>query len=223
MTQAHRLELPDVTLVAVDGTVHTEATEAALADAVKQVKFRHVLFLAPSRPGLHPRLYDECEWIEIAPLSLSGYNRFCLTELHHYVDTSHCLTIQNDSAIVNPVAWRDEWLLYDYIGAPWPVGHTGTTYRVGNSGFCLRSKRLLQATAKLPTDGYLWRGTPKPGCRDDVITCVMYRPQLEALGLRFAPVGVAARFAFELPIPEATALDGQFGVHHRRRRQGSSD
>jgi hypothetical protein len=41
----------------------------------------------------------------------------------------------------------------------------------------------------------------------------MYRKQLEALGLKFAPVSVAARFAFESPTPESPMLDGQFGRH----------
>jgi hypothetical protein len=31
-------------------------------------------------------------------------------------------------------------------------------------------------------------------------------------------VDVAARFAFELPVPEAPALAGQFGCHEFRRR-----
>ena len=54
--------------------------------------------------------------------------------------------------------------------------------------------------------------------RDDVITCVMYRAHLEKLGLRFAPVTVAARFAFESPTPESPALNGQFGTHAFKKK-----
>jgi hypothetical protein len=46
----------------------------------------------------------------------------------------------------------------------------------------------------------------------------MYREQLERLGLRFAPVEVAARFAFESATPESPALADQFGTHEFRRR-----
>jgi hypothetical protein len=202
-----------VTLVAVDGTVRSAATEASLARASAEMSFGKVLFLSPVKPNETPALYDRAEWIEIRPLTLKGYNQFCLAELYQYISTSHCLTIQSDSHIVNASAWDDAWLQYDYIGAPWPPGHSGTEYRVGNSGFCLRSQRFLRATADLPNDRYVWRGKAKPSSRDDVIPCVMFRPQLESLGLRFAPVDVAARFSWESPTPEAPILDGQFGTH----------
>jgi len=211
--------LPRVTLVAIDGTMDPAATEASLARASAALTFGQVLFFAPVKPNAAPELYERGEWIEIPPKSLKEYNQFCLAELHTYVQTSHCLTVQSDSYIVNAAAWDDRWLDYDYIGAPWRPGHSGTEYRVGNSGFCLRSQRLLAATAPLPNDSYVWRGTVKASCRDDVITCVMYRPHLESLGLRFAPVEVAARFAFENPTPEAPVLDGQFGAHEFRKRR----
>jgi hypothetical protein len=214
-------ELPQVTLVAIDGTTSPIATEASLARASSELTFANVLFFAPSRPNASPALYERCRWIEIPPKTLKQYNQFCLAELHKYIHTSHCLSVQSDSYIVNAAAWDDAWLGYDYIGAPWPPGHSGTEYRVGNSGFCLRSRNLLEATSFLPNDSYVWRGKRKQSCRDDVITCVMYRPHLERLGLKFAPVEVAARFAFENPTPEAPALDGQFGVHEYRRRSGS--
>jgi hypothetical protein len=216
-----RRELSRVTLVAIDGTADPAATEAALARAASELRFGKALFLAPTRPNAMPELYEHCEWIEIPPKSLKEYNQFCLAELHRYIATTHCLTIQSDSYIANAAAWDDAWLGYDYIGAPWPPGHSGTEYRVGNSGFCLRSRTLLEATSSLPNDSYVWRGKVKPSCRDDVITCVMYRPHLEQRGLRFAPVEVAAKFAFETPTPEAPALEGQFGVHEYRRRTRS--
>ena len=213
-----RIALPAVTLVAVDGSPNPVRTAASLALSASRVKFGKVLWLSVTPcppPGFDE---DDYEWIEIAPLDLTGYNKFVLAHLHRYIATSHCLTVQNDSWVVNPDAWSDDWLQYDYIGAPWPAGHTGTSCRVGNSGFCLRSKKMLEATSTLPNDGYVWRGNPKKGCRDDVITCVMFRERLEQQGLRFAPAEAAARFAFELPVSEAPTLDRQFGVHHYRRR-----
>jgi hypothetical protein len=211
-----RHPLPDVTVVAVDGTTNPAASAASLAEAASRMAFARALLLSPARPAEALGL----EWIEIPPLTLKGYNQFCLAELHRFITTSHCLTVQSDSRIVNPAAWDDAWLTFDYIGAPWPPGHTGTPYRVGNSGFCLRSRRLLRATAPLPNDSYVWRGKLKPSSRDDVITCVMFREQLEAIGLRFAPVDVAARFAFESATPESPALSDQFGTHDLHRRRG---
>jgi hypothetical protein len=213
------ITLPQVTLVAVDGTMNPGATEDTLARASAQVTFGRVLFLSPTRSNTRPELYQRCEWVEIPPTTLKGYNQFCLSELHKYISTSHCLSMQSDSRIVNPAAWDDRWLENDYIGAPWPPGHSGTDYRVGNSGFCLRSLALLRATAPLPNDSYVWRGKTKPSSRDDVITCVMYRPHLESLGLRFAPVDVAARFSFESVTPEAPVLTDQFGTHELRKNK----
>ena len=214
MSDGTRRALPDVTVVAVDGTMNPVATTASLLDAASKMAFARALLLSPARPKDAPGL----DWMEIPPLTLKGYNQFCLAELHRFITTSHCLTVQSDSRIVNPGAWDDGWLAFDYIGAPWPPGHTGTTYRVGNSGFCLRSRRLLQATASLPNDSYVWRGQLKPSSRDDVITCVMFRERLEGEGMRFAPVEVAARFSFESVTPESPTLSDQFGTHDLRRR-----
>jgi hypothetical protein len=214
------LMLPDVTLVAIDSTPDPTATEQSLVRSASRVRFGRLLCLS-TRPIVTAQLVAlGCEWVRIPPLlTLSGYSRYCLAELHRHITTSHCLTIQSDSWIETPEAWDDAWLQYDYIGALWPPGHSGTDYRVGNSGFCLRSKQLLEATAVLPNDSYVWRGRRKDGCRDDVITCVMNREYLEARGLRFAPVDVAARFAFELPVPEAPSPEGRFGRHDYRRRK----
>lgn len=78
-------------------------------------------------------------------------NLFCIKELHRYVDTPHYLIVQPDGYIIHPELWNDEWLNYDYIGAPWldpvmrdPKGNPG----IGNGGFCLRSKTLSQFVSK---------------------------------------------------------------------------
>ena len=49
---------------------------------------------------------------------------------------------------------------------------------------------------------------------EDLFFCVRIRPQLERLGLRFAPVDVACRFALEYPVEETPADDASvFGFH----------
>jgi hypothetical protein len=218
-----RLAVPQVTLVAVDGTPNAAKTWASLRRSSASMRFGRVLLLSTMKPDGFDEASDACEWASVPPMTLKGYNQFCLSQLHRHIETSHCLTVQSDSYILNPAAWDDRWLTYDYIGAPWPPGHTGTEYRVGNSGFCLRSKRLLEATAPLPNETMVWRGELKPTCRDDVITCVNCRAALEAEGLVYAPVDVAARFAFENPTPEAPVVDGQFGVHEHARSRRRRD
>ena len=50
--------------------------------------------------------------------------------------------------MLDGAAWRPEFLDYDYIGAVWP--HVLDKYNVGNGGFSLRSKALLEACRALP-------------------------------------------------------------------------
>ena len=84
-----------------------------------------------------------------------------------------------------------------------------------------RIRRCVEAFAPYgaETGGLLY--SLYPSSRDDVITCVMYREQLESLGLRFAPVEIAARFAFESATPEAPVLSDQFGMHELHVRRGA--
>ncbi len=42
-----------------------------------------------------------------------------IKRINSYVATPFALVIQYDGFILNPDAWRDEFLDYDYIGAPW--------------------------------------------------------------------------------------------------------
>ena len=41
--------------------------------------------------------------------------------LKEYINSEHVLVIQDDGHIVNPDIWDDNFLDYDYIGAPWPT------------------------------------------------------------------------------------------------------
>jgi hypothetical protein len=57
--------------------------------------------------------------------------------------------------IVRPELWSNDFLEYDYIGAPWMYSDTsyitdeGEHVPVGNGGFCLRSKKFLEMPTKL--------------------------------------------------------------------------
>ncbi|MFM6811478.1 MAG: DUF5672 family protein, partial [Dolichospermum sp.] len=86
-------------------------------------------------------------------------------ELNSFIETEFCLVTQGDGFIINPQFWSEEFLNYDYIGAPWRkqshlVNSQGQTVnildlnknRVGNGGFSLRSKRLLELCSELDFD-----------------------------------------------------------------------
>ena len=135
--------------------------------------------------------------------------------MSRYVPTSHCLLIQYDSCIINPELWDDSWLQYDYIGAPWPykddayiIDETGEHIRVGNGGFSLRSKKLLDAPER-----FNLRLTHKQGYyNEDSNICEYHRKELLALGIKYAPIEVAAKFSYENDVPENKDTK-TFGFH----------
>ncbi len=91
-----------------------------------------------------------------------GYSKFMLQDLYKFVDTKFCLVIQSDGFVINPNLWTNQFLEYDYIGAPWPneisVYNASINKidlaknRVGNGGFSLRSKRLLEVCSHIKFD-----------------------------------------------------------------------
>ena len=52
------------------------------------------------------------------------------------------LIYQEDSIIFKSNI--EQFLYYDYIGAPWPVENNGNNSRVGNGGLSLRTKRIME-------------------------------------------------------------------------------
>jgi hypothetical protein len=193
--QARRPKLSDVTLVAAT-SVALPATIRAIRASLAEAEFGQVLLFSDKRPD---NLEDPISWRQIQPLaSRLDYSRFMLRGLAEHVVTSHALCIQWDGYVLNGRAWQRHFLEFDYIGAPWP--HFSDGYNVGNGGFSLRSKRLLEACTKLPlSDGKL----------EDILICRVRRPELEAEGIRFAPERTARHFSYERMPP----IGDEFGFH----------
>ncbi len=188
------LDFPDVTLCAID-CVTPDLAGAALDRSMRQASFaRSVLLSDVEAP-------TQAEWVRIDPLrSIAAYNDFLLRQLVSHVHTPYVLVVQWDGFVVDPSAWRPEFLQYDYIGARWPWHPAGSD--VGNGGFSLRSRRLLEALA---SPGFRHGDAPE----DDLIGR-HNRPWLEqAHGIRFAPADVADRFAYERGEPQRPT----FGFH----------
>ena len=158
--------------------------------------------------------------IKIKPInSLEEYSLFIIRDLDKYVDTSHVLIVQHDGFILNSLAWTDEFLGYDYIGAPWLVADWSVKnfdfpreligkYVVGNGSFNLRSKKLLSLSSELYEKGELKRHSP-----EDVSICIYYRNLFERHGIKFAPVNIAKKFSYEAENDKNYSWDGQFGFH----------
>jgi hypothetical protein len=133
--------------------------------------------------------------------SRDDYSKCVCATLGGHTKTAFNLVIHWDGFILDPGAWWPEFLDYDYIGASWPWHKDGMD--VGNGGFCLRSKKILDkvATYELPSMDAPFA--------DDEFMCRMIRPDLEREGIRFAPVPVANLFSYERGLPNKPT----FGFH----------
>jgi hypothetical protein len=164
--------------------------------------------------------------------SKNDYNWFTLDHLHKHIDTSHVLTIQTDGFVLDGSRWNPKWMELDYLGAPWPYRPPMLNkHRVGNSGLCLRSKRLLLATAAAPKEWKRecsnWQPDGSLLLQDDMFTCVYpkMRKWLDDAGFRFGSLEQAWAFSREQWVPPEYPgmlapthglLDSQpFGFHGR--------
>lgn len=162
-----------------------------------QANFGKVLLLSDLSPpqGIGAKI----RWQPIEPLgSRAAYSRFMLRDLASFIETGHALCIQWDGFVLNGAAWDPHFLEFDYIGAVWP--HFDDAHNVGNGGFSLRSRRLLDACAGLPFN---------PREAEDIMISRLFRPLLEQQGLRFAPESLARQFAYERSRPSGR----EFGFH----------
>jgi len=128
-----------------------------------------------------------------------------INSLVDYIDTNYCLIIQYDGYIINPDLWTDEFLNYDYIGAPWWY----ESLNVGNGGFSLRSKRLLLSVKETISSYYVGALHPE----DDII-CRVLRPYLEDdYAIKFCNETLAKQFSFEPNRINSSFQNDTFGFH----------
>ncbi len=215
------LSLDQVTLVSVT-SVDLPATELAMMISMHDIRFGEVKLLTseefiPKDPQI--------QVVKIPKLDLLGYSRFILNDLHKFIDTNFCLIVQADGFVLNASSWQDAFLNYDYIGAPWPknlkiVESSGDVFlevknnQVGNGGFSLRSKRLLNETAKINIERL-----NLPFVSEDLIICHFLYGEMVESGIKFPPPEFAAKFSIE----NDTASYGQnpntsFGFHGKLLR-----
>ena len=192
----NKLDLPNVTLAVVD-CVDVERAIKAINYCTKEFKFGRIKLLTSVKTD-----YEHAISIP-AIKSKEEYSKFCIKELNWYIDTDFVLLIQFDGFIIGGrKAWLGEFLEYDYIGAPWNY-YDG--YNVGNGGFSLRSKKLLQALA---TDPQFDEFHP-----EDNLIGRKYRPLLESKGIKFSDEELAWKFAIECGDKRGWTYKGQLGFH----------
>lgn len=215
------INLPDVTLICVS-SVNLKETYLAFEKSVEKINFGSVKLVTHERPKDLPDFieYSPCYLID----SIDVYSYYCIYNLSNHVDTSHCLVIQADGYVANPEKWQDEWLQYDYIGSPWEYSDTayidpfGNHQRVGNGGFSLRSKKLLDVPKQAYIEwdvnkGDFYKHMNANNFAEDGNICVHNRHIYEECGCKFAPLEVAVYFSQEKKVPEAQGIT-PFGFHY---------
>ena len=217
-------QLKDITLVTVNCDCPDEGIKA-LRYSMKDIDFGRVLLLS----SVHYDLSD-MEQIDIPLLdSIHKYNDFMLGLLR-YINTPYALVIQSDGYVVNADMWTDQFLEYDYIGAPWPgderwvddqaihkrddVRQVIKNNRIGNGGFSLRSKRFMEYSENFDSC-YGWG-------EDIFLTGINYHNAID-FGIKFPTIELAYRFSYEnrcsefgddYKQPYIFDINEHFGFHH---------
>ena len=226
MVSAVSKRYEDITVVAIYGDSRIRTAMPAVQKTLDA--------LPGSKPLLISNVSIATEWEQkpCAPMSYEGYSEFTIYCLHQYIQTPYCLIVQHDGWAFSGENWNDDWLNYDYVGAPshaallpngeYHVGY-GWTDKAGakvvqNGGFSLRSKTFLETPSVYGITR--WK-VPEPTLlNEDVQLCCFMRPSLEDAGVKFCPDDKARYFSFEHlgPPHEGMDLRKVFG-HHSRFRQ----
>lgn len=196
---ASKLRLPTVTLALAETLSHDLARLAVL-DCLGHADFGDVVIYSDdfnklSIPGARNIKVDN--WP-----SKQACQEFVYGGLSQEIRTPHVLFIEWDSGIIDPEMWKSEFLEYDYIGSPWGYKNE---HNVGNGGFSLRSKALLNYL-----DGHKHKVPINSPFADDLV-CRKYRDVLELEGFCWASEPLAHDFAFERCRPSPKSR--HFGFH----------
>lgn len=211
MNKKQKLRLDNVTLVAVT-SVNVSDTIRAMKYSMRGIDFADSVLITHKKPWNLPAgiRYSHVNRID----SIDKFNYLMVYDLWKYIYTDYIMLVHADGFVIHPEMWRDVFLQYDYIGAPWPLPNNPISYRDINGNICrvgnsvsLRSYRLL----KLPSEVNMeWKPQPTSDggimYNEDTFICVANKHIFEAHGMTFAPLEVAKFFAHERTIPEICGI-----------------
>jgi len=196
------LQLKNITLLSYNCVNPIESVKALLYSS-KKIDFARIVLVSSKKPDNLP---SHIEFVETNLKTHLDSSKFTYTELPSIIKTDYYIGIHDDGFIINPHLWTDEFLEYDYIGAPWKW--EGRRNRVGNGGFVLKSNKFIQLTKNLKFLNI---------CDDGELTNMYYDYFVEN-GCKYAPVEVAMKFSLESKIPECNLdLSTCFGFHGKGR------
>lgn len=210
-----------ITLVAVSDIKLKETINSLINSSLKLKRPRTILF-SSKRITLNKKEAEIIELVNIKKInSIKEYSNFIIYSLHKYIKTSHILIVQWDGFVINPSKWDFNFLNFDYIGAPFIPrsddekycrDQKNRFYTIGNGGFSLRSKRLLEA----PTKYKLVDNFKFTNFHEDGFFSVYHRSFLESKGYKWAPFEIARKFSIESPLSVKDLKDLPLGFHGKK-------
>lgn len=215
--------------LAIIGTTNHELMEFSLDKTLKTIDKidKDQIFVFSNKKI---RCNHSYKYIELNDkFDLCSYTIFCLKELHKFIETDHVMTIQYDGFPTKGKYWNDDYLKYDCIGplvatmnpavSNWfsqiddPRAKTDgviNRWLVGGGGFCIKSKKFLNAFANKEFLEYV--PLKDGGCWycEDLSYAWYYKEKLENdYDIKFAPIDLAMNFAMEI----ATGYGYSMGFH----------
>lgn len=209
----NKIDLSRITAICVDGRRINDDQIERYRKIFKfmsdKINFGSIKFIGFNDPN-----FKGVEFYKTDPFGIVDYSKFCLFKLSDYVKTDFCLIFQDDGFILNPNLWNDSFYLYDYIGSPWPLymGWPIENRQVGNGGFSLRSKKLLDLCKTF---------TDHTSQNEDTFIISGKRKEIENAGLKIAPLEIARIFSIENELDQDHNLNTCFGFHSKRHLENA--
>jgi hypothetical protein len=209
--------MKNLTLVAIDGLgIAIDFYIKIFELCNKEIHFeKNILFTAAKSYSSDIPENLQIDFIEIPELTYQEFNKFCLTEINPFITTSHIIMVQTDGFICNGKNWKDSYFEYDYIGQPWLDDGSGKFHwvrsyeeSVGEGGFTLRSKKLLETLSKIDKiaiENYFGN--------EDVFISSYARDFLNSNGCKFATPEIGTEFCAGLNNFNFDNLQTSFGFH----------
>ena len=197
--------LKDLTIVAID-SLNYNATALALD------KTREIFPDADIITFSDKKFYDHGRFYQTEKFDAKEHSRICLHEVGDKLDTNYVMFVQYDGFPVNKDAWTDEFLNYDFIGAPikqdtnsWEFNNEN--FVIGNGGFSLRTKKLMMLTKHMEQIFIEGNDT---GWLEDLLITKIHREELEELGIKFPSIELGHQFSRG----ERAGQPDTFGFHN---------
>ena len=166
------------------------------------------LYLIPTPIGnLEDITFRGLRLLKEVDIILAEDTRVTKKLLSFYSINNYIASYHSHNEHKNLKKWTNEFLAYDYIGAPWPGQYTwrkrwkNETYqkayinskknRVGNGGFSLRSRKFLNFSSAFNSTN---------GIPEDVFLCLINYESAKKNGIKFPSAEIAYNFSCEVPL-----------------------